>query len=175
MILQECALRLSWRGPLMGMQHATVKSQPSRRPSPIIDLRLAASPMPGPQRRAFEAEMPLQDGDGTPLRAEAVCGWGRQTVARGLADKRTGLSGLGAQAAFRGRKRWEEHHPHVAPARRQRADAHAQPDPTCRTSFTSTRLTAQAALPALRAPGSSEEQWPSPRTMAAGLNRMGLR
>jgi hypothetical protein len=41
----------------------------------------------------------------------------------------------------------------VAPALRQLADAHAQQDPTFRTSLTSTRLTAQAALKALREEG----------------------
>jgi hypothetical protein len=48
-------------------------------------------------------------------------------------------------------------------------------DPTFRTSFTSTRLTAQAAVKALREQGSSEEQLPSPSTMAEVWNRMGFR
>ena len=107
--------------------------------------------------------------------AEAVCGWGRQTVALGLAASRSGILCLGAPAACSGRKRWEEQHPQVAQALRHLADAHAQQDPTFRTSVTSTRLTAQAALQALRAPGESEEQWPSPSTMAEGRNRLGYR
>jgi hypothetical protein len=63
----------------------------------------------------------------------------------------------------------------VAEALRQLADAHAQQDPTFRTSVTYTRLTAQAALKALSEQGYSEEQLPSPSTMAAVLNRMGFR
>jgi len=39
--------------------------------------------MTGPTRRAFEAEMTLKYCGGNPLRAEAVFGWGRQTVALG--------------------------------------------------------------------------------------------
>jgi hypothetical protein len=82
---------------------------------------------------------------------------------------------LGAQAAWSGRKRWEEHEPEVAEALRSLAEAHAQQDPTFRTTLASTRLTAQAALEALRAHGVSAEQLPSPSTMAEVLNRMGYR
>jgi hypothetical protein len=137
----------------MGMQHVTLQSRPSLTPSQIADLRLAASKLTGPERRSFEAAMTLKYCAGNPLMAEAVFGWGRQTVALGLAESRSGIICLGAQAAFRGRKRWEEQHPQVAQALRQLADAHAQQDPTFRTSLTYTRLTAQAALQALREQG----------------------
>ena len=137
----------------MCMPHVTLKSQPSLSASQIADLRLAASKMTGPERRAFEAEMTLKYCEGQPLMAEAVFGWGRQTVALGLAERRTGIICLGAQSAFSGRTRWEEQHAQVAQALRQLADAHAQQDPTFRTSLTYTRLTAQAALQALREQG----------------------
>ena len=80
----------------MCMRLATFKSQPSLSPSQIADLRLAASKMTGPERRAFEAEMTLKYCEGNPLMAEAVFGWGRQTVARGLAERRSGIICLGA-------------------------------------------------------------------------------
>jgi hypothetical protein len=89
--------------------------------------------------------MTLKYCGGNPLMAETIFGWGRQTVALGLAERRPGIICLGAQAAGSGRKRWEEQHPQAAPALRQLADAHAQQDPTFRTRLTSTRLTAQAA------------------------------
>ena len=159
----------------MSMHHATLDSLPVLSPSQIADLRLAASHMTGSPRRAFEAEMTLQYCGGNPLRAEAVFGWGRQTVALGFAERRTGLMCLGAQSAFSGRKRWEEQHPQVAHALRQLAEAQAQQDPTFRTSLTSTRLTAKAALEALREQGYREALLPSPSTMAEVLNRMGFR
>ena len=159
----------------MSMPHATLPSRSSFSPSQIADLRLAASKMTGPARRAFEAEMALKYCEGNPLMAEAVFGWGRQTVALGLAERRTGIICLGAQSAFSGRKRWEEQHPQAAQTLRHLADAHAQQDPTFRTSLTYTRLTAQAALQGLREQGYSEDQLPSPSTMAEGLNRMGFR
>src|SRR5215471_7471130 len=175
MIFQGCTLQLYARGPLMYMQHAPLKNQPSLSPSPSADLRLAASTLTGPKRRAFEAEMTLKYCGGNPLMAAAVFGWGRQTVALGLAERRTGIMCLGAQSAFRARKRWEEQHPQVAQALCQLADAQAQQDPTFRTSLTYTRLTAKAALEVLRAQGDREECLPSPSTMAEVLNRMGFR
>jgi hypothetical protein len=159
----------------MDMHHATLDSLPLLSPSQIADLRLAASNMTGSTRRAFEAEMTLKYCGGNPLMAEAVFGWGRQTVALGLAERRTGIMCLGAQSAFSGRKRWEEQHPQVAQALCQLAEAHAQQDPTFRTRLTYTRLTAKAALEALRAQGYREERLPSPSTMAEVLNRMGFR
>jgi hypothetical protein len=159
----------------MCLQHATCESRPSLSPSQIADLRLAASKMTGPERRAFEAEMTLKYCEGTPLMAEAVFGWGRQPVARGLAERRSGIICLGAQSAFSGRKRWEEQQPQAAQALRSLAEAHAQQDPTFRTCLTSTRLTAQSALQALREQGYNDEQLPSPRTMAEVLNRLGDR
>lgn len=96
-------------------------------------------------------------------------------MALGLAEKRSGIICLGAQSAFSGRKRWEEHHPEAAQALRQLADAHAQQDPTCRTRLTYTRLTAQAALQGLREQGYGDDQLPSASTMAEVLNRMGYR
>src|SRR5215471_15719612 len=175
MIFQGCTLQLYARGPLMYMQHAPLKNQPSLSPSQIADLRLAASKLTGPTRRAFEAEMTVKYCGGNPLMAEAIFGWGRQTVALGLAERRTGIMCLGAQVAFSGRKRWEERHPQAAQALRQLAEAHAQQDPTFRTSLTYTRLTAKAALEALREQGYGLDQLPSPSTMAEVLNRMGFR
>jgi hypothetical protein len=159
----------------MGLHPAPVTSRPLLSASQIADLRLAASQLTGSQRRAFEAEMTLKYCAGNPLRAETVFGWGRQTVSLGLAERRTGIICLGAQSAFSGRKRWEEQHPQAAQALRHLADAHAQQDPTFRTCLTYTRLTAQAALQALREQGYSADQLPWPSTMAEILNRMGFR
>ena len=159
----------------MCMHDSTLECRPSLSPSQIADLRLAASQMNGPKRRAFEAEMALKYCGGNPLLAEALFGWGRQTVALGLAERRTGIMGLGAQSAFSGRKRWEERHAQAAQALRQLAEAPAPQDPTFRTSLTYTRLTAQAALKVLNEQGEREEPLPSPSTMAEVLNRMGFR
>src|SRR2546430_4547829 len=159
----------------MGMHDAPREGHQSLSPSHIADLRLASSNMTGSQRRAFEAEMTMTYGGGNPLLAETIFGGGRPTVAVGLAERRTGLRCLGAQAAFSGRQRWEEQCPEAADARGKLAAAPAQQDPTFRTTLASTRLTANAALEALRAQGYGAEQWPSPRTRAEVLNRLGFR
>jgi len=159
----------------VGMQDSTLASYQSLRPSQIADLRLAASKMTGPTRRAFQAEMALKYCGGNPLLAETIFGWGRHTVEVGLGERRTGIRCLGAQSAFSGRNRWEDTHPEAAEALSRLAEAHAQQDPTFRTTLAYTRLTAKAALEALGAQGYSAEQLPSPSTMAEVLNRMGFR
>ena len=141
----------------------------------IADLRLAASKMTGAKRRAFQAEMTLKYCLGNARQAEAVFGWGRGNIEVGLAEKRIGIICLGLQPTFSGRKRWEDGHPDAASALREIAEAHAQQDPTFRSTLAYTRLTAQAALEALRQRGYAEEQLPAASTMAVALNRMGYR
>jgi Rhodopirellula transposase DDE domain len=159
----------------MGVQDSMLEFRQSLSPSHITALRLAASKMTGPKRRAFEAEMTLKYCGGNPLLAETLFGWGRQTVALGLAERRTGIMCLGAQSAFSGRKRWEDQQPQAAETLRQLAEAPAQQAPTFRTCLTYTRLTAQAALEALHEQGYGEDQLPSPSTMAEVLKRLGFR
>src|SRR4030095_5705287 len=162
-------------GHIVGMQDSTLESHESLRPSQIVDLRLAASKLTGATRRAFQAEMALKYCDANPLLAETLFGWGGHTVEVGLAERRTVLMCLGAQSAFSGRNPWEDTQPEAAAALWRLAEAHAQQDPTFRTTLAYTRLTAQAALEALRVQEYSEDQLPSPSTMAAVLNRMGFR
>ena len=159
----------------MGRHDSTLESHQPLCPSQITDLRLAASKMTGPTRRAFQTEMALKYCGGNPLLAETIFGWGRHTVEVGLAERRTGILCLGAQAAFSGRKRWEDTQPEAATALSRLAEAYAQQDPTFRTTLAYTRLTAQAALDALRAQGYGPDQLPAPSTMAAVLNRLGFR
>jgi hypothetical protein len=144
-------------------------------PSQIEDLRLAATQMTGAARRAFQAEMTLKYCHGSARLAETLLGWSREAVEVGLAERRTGIVCLGAQAAWSGRKRWEEKYPGAAHALREVAEAHAQQDPTFRTTVAYTRLTAKAAGEALRAQGIAESHLPAPSTMAEVLNRMGYR
>jgi hypothetical protein len=159
----------------VGMRNPPLEFAQPLSTSQIADLRLAASKMTGPTRRAFQAEMTLKYCQGNPLQAETVFGWGRHTVALGLSERRTGIICLGAQAAFSGRKRWEYQHPEVASGLRQLAEAHAQQDPTFRTTLAYTRLTVKAALEALGAQGYSAEHLPAPSTMAEVLKRLGFR
>jgi len=143
--------------------------------SQIEDLRLASSKMTGVERRSFQAAMALKYCGGNAREAERLFGWGRHTVQLGLHERRTGVSCLGAQAAFCGSRLWEEQHPQVAQALWALVEGHSQQDPTFRTALSYTRLTAAEALKQLRAQGFPEEQLPSPSTMAEVLNRNGYR
>ena len=144
-------------------------------PSQIEDLRLASSMLLGEERRSFQAAMALKYCEGNARQAEYVFGWGRETVQLGLHEHRTGIIGVGAQAAFGGNRLWEEQYPEVAPALWALAESQSQQDPTFRTMLQYTRLTAAEALTQLRAQGFPEECLPSPSTMAEVLNRNGYR
>jgi hypothetical protein len=89
--------------------------------------------------------MTLKYGHGRARLAETIFGWSREAVAVGLAEHRTGIRCVGAQSACSGRQRWEEQEPEAAEALRYLAEAHAQQDPTFRTTLAYTRLTAKAA------------------------------
>jgi len=143
--------------------------------SQIEDLQLAASKLRGAKRRSFQAEMALKYCGGSARLAETVFGWGRNNVELGMAEKRTGITCIGAQVALGGNKSWEERYPEAAASLREIAEAHAQQDPSFLTTIAYTRLTAAAAIEQLRSLGYPEEQVPAPSTMALILNRMGYR
>jgi hypothetical protein len=143
--------------------------------SQIEDLRLAASKLLGALRRSFQAEMCLKYCGGSARLAETVFGWGRNNVELGLAEKRTGITCIGAQAAFGGNKSWQKRYPEAAASLRAIAEAHAQQDPSFLTTIAYTRLTAAEAIKQLQRQGYSDEQVPAPSTMALILNRMGYR
>jgi hypothetical protein len=168
-------MNLVLKGLLVPMPVSHLCFANSLSPEQVADLRLAASKMTGATRRAFEAAMASKYCQGNPLGAEIVFGWNRQTVALGLAEKRSGIICLGAQSAFSGRPRWEEKHPEAAEALGALAESHAQQDPTFRRRLAYTRLTAKAALQELRQQGLEHAELPSPSTMAKVLNRLGFR
>jgi hypothetical protein len=144
-------------------------------PSQIEDIRLASSKMQGANRRAFQAEMALKYCRGSARLSETIFGWKRQTVDLGLAEKRGGITCVGAQSALSGRKPWEECQPEAADALRQLAESYGQQDPTFQSSIAYTRLTAAAALKQLAEQGFKPEQLPAASTMSEILNRMGYR
>lgn len=149
--------------------------EPQLNASLIEDLRLASSKLLGAKRRSFQAEMSLKYCGGSARCTERVFGWGRNTVALGLEEKRTGLTCVGAQAAYSGSKRWEQCYPDAAETLRQIAESHAQQDPSFLTLIAYTRLTAAEAIQQLKAQGYPDDAVPAPSTMALILNRMGYR
>ena len=153
----------------------TRRSHPNLTQDQLSDIHLATSKMHGAERRAFQAEMTLKYCNGSARNAETHFGWNRKTVMLGLAEKRSGLVCVGAQASFSGTKRWEINYPQAAQTLQEIAESHSQQDPTFKSSIAYTRLTAAAAIEELRKRGVSPDQLPAPSTMAAILNRMGYR
>ena len=72
-------------------------------------IKDAASKLTGAKRRAFQAQVTLDDLEGRARRAERVFGWGRNTVELGLHELWTGIVCLGNFSA-RGNKKTEEKH-----------------------------------------------------------------
>ncbi len=143
--------------------------------SQIEDLRLAARKLSGEKRRDFQAEMSLKYCEGKARRAERLFGWNRKSVEVGLAEHRSKLVCKGLQSRFSGNKRWEEKNPEAAAVLEGIAEAHAQQDPTFKSTIAYTRLTAAEALRQLQNEGFPPEKLPGQITMSVILNRMGYR
>lgn len=138
-------------------------------------LRSSARTLRGPARRAFQATMALQYCGGNPARAEKLFGWGREAVALGLHEIRTGLVCYSARAAFSGNKLWEEKYPEIMALLRQLVHGHDPLHPPSRKRIGHCWLTAREAIQALREHGVGEEYLPSLTTMTEILKRNGYR
>lgn len=141
----------------------------------IEDICLAVSKMHGYERRSYMAEMTLKYCDGKSRRAETVFGRNRNAVETGPGEKRTGIVRIGAQSDASGRTVWEKREPEAAEMLRRPADEHSQQDPSFRSAIAYTRLTAGAAVTALKKEGFSDKQVPSCSNMAKIPDRMGYR
>ena len=154
-------------------------------------LKDSASQLRGPARRAFQASIALKYCRGSPGQAEKLFGWGRQAVALGLNEMRTGIVCYSAHKAFSGNKLWEEKHPEMAEALRKLTQLESragtrvetQVEAQRKTSVGSGRktgsrqhrLTAVEAIRYLRDQGFAEDQLPSVTTMYEVLKRNGCR
>jgi hypothetical protein len=141
----------------------------------IVDIRLAAAKMGGPQRRDFMAEMSLKYCKGNARLTESIFKWSRAAVATGLGEKRTGIVCIGLQSLNGGRDRWEDKHPEIAGFLCKIAESQSQQDPTFVSTIAYTRLTAPAALEALKVAGFSDDELPSRSGMIGILDRLGYR
>jgi hypothetical protein len=139
------------------------------------DIRLAAKTMSGPKRRKYMAEMSLKYCNGNARITEQVFRWSRDAVAKGLIEKSTGVVLVGLQSKRCGRKRWEKNHPEAAKYLQKEAENQCQQDPTFQSNIANTRLTASAAIQALKDAEFSNSEIPSLSVMTNVLNRTGYR
>ena len=141
-----------------------------------VDLLLvsAAKQLKGRSRRRFLAEVCTTLCDGSPRKAEARFGWGREAVAKGLCDPEESNS-ASAKKSRRGRQRSEEKNPQLAIEIRLIVEPHTQSDPELKTSRQYTNLSAAEVRQALIERGYQGDQLPSERTLRDILNRMNYR
>jgi hypothetical protein len=100
-------------------------------------------------------------------------GWSRVTIRKGGCELASGFA-IADAFALRGRKRAEEHLPHLLADITAITDGQSQADPQFRTSRLYTRLTAAEVRRQLIAQkGYTDEQLPTVQTIGAKLNALG--
>ena len=137
-------------------------------------IRSGARRLTGFQRRAFQAEVAVELCSGNPRQAERRFGWGRETVEKGLHERRTGLRCLEDFVA-RGKRRVEDKDRRLAADIRAICEPHSYADPSLKSSRRYTNLSAAEVRTALIARGYAEADLPAERTMRNILNRMNYR
>jgi hypothetical protein len=131
-----------------------------------------AKALKGSQRRLFLARTVKELGPGGQRRAERDLGWNRQTIRKGLRELESGVSCLDA-LTLRGRKRAEDHLPHLLDDIKAIVDSQSQTDPRFRTTRLYTRLTAAEVRRQLIAQkGYTDADLPTERTIASKLTAL---
>ncbi len=136
----------------------------------------AASQMSGSQRRQFLGEVCLKLCDGNARQAEYRFGWGRDTISKGLAERKLDAAELATRKSGNaGKKRSEVQNPQLAIDIRLIVEPHTHTDPELKTERRYTNLSAAEVRKTLLDRGYSEAEVPSERTMRDILNRMNYR
>ena len=132
-----------------------------------------ARTLKGSARRVFMARTVKELGPGGQRRAERALGWNRATIRKGARELASGVAIVDA-FALRGRKRAEEHLPHLLADLRAIVDGQSQADPQFRTNRLYTRLSAAEVRRQLIAQkGYTDEELPTVQTIGAKLNALG--
>jgi Rhodopirellula transposase DDE domain len=132
-----------------------------------------AESLTGSARRLFMARVVEQLGPGGQRRAERELGWCRVTIRKGQHELASGFTCVDAFSA-RGRKRAEEHLPHLLEDIRAIVDSQSQADPQFRTTRLYTRLSAAEVRRQLIAQqGYTDAELPTEETIRTKLNALG--
>jgi Rhodopirellula transposase DDE domain len=132
-----------------------------------------AQSLQGSARRLFMARTVKELGPGGQRRAERELGWNRGTLRKGTHELQSGFTCLDAFSA-RGRKRAEDHLPHLLSDIQALVDSQSQADPQFRTTRLYTRLSAAEVRRQLIAQhGYTPEALPTVQTITSKLNTLG--
>lgn len=136
-------------------------------------LRKTAKVLKGSERRLFLARTVRALGEGGQCLAEREFGWNRVTIRKGLHELSHGIVCIDAYSS-RGRKRSEEHLPHLLRNITAIVDGQSQADPQFRTNRLYTRLTATEVRRQLIAHYDyTDDELPTAETIATKLNELG--
>jgi hypothetical protein len=136
-------------------------------------FRETATSLTGSARRVFMARVVQHLGPGGQRRAERELGWSRVTIRKGMHELTSGFTCVDAFTA-RGRKRAEDHLPHLLDDIRAIVDGQSQADPQFRTNRLYTRLSAAEVRRQLIAQkGYTDAQLPTEETIRVKLNALG--
>lgn len=140
----------------------------------IDTIKLAASLLSRPARRAFQAQTVLDHCNGNLSLAKTLFGWHQETIRRGLLELEQGEAI--ADKPGRGRKKTTELLPMLETDIRSLVDPNSQTHPTFETAFRYTRMTAKAVRETLvKEKGYKKEELPALSTMRDLLGKMGYR
>ncbi len=136
-------------------------------------IKDACKRLTGYKRRAYQTHITMEYFGGSPYKAEREMGWGRETVAKGLNEARTGIRCVD-NFQGRGIKKTEDIIPSIKEDIISLAEPQTQADPAVKSSLTYTRITGKALRKALiDEKGYNDEDLPCENTLINMLNRMG--
>jgi len=136
-------------------------------------LIATAQALKGSARRLFMARTVKELGPGGQQRAARELGWGRMTIRKGLRELDSGVACIDG-FTLRGRKRAEDHLPHLLTDIQAIVDSQSQTDPQFRTKRLYTRLSAREVRRQLIAQkGYSDAELPTAATISTKLNALG--
>jgi len=136
-------------------------------------IKDACKRLTGYKRREYQAHITMKYFGESPNKAERVMGWGRECVAKGLNEVRSGIRCLDNYQG-RGIKKTEEKIPGIKEDIISIVEPQTQADPAVKTSLTYTRITGKALRKALiDEKGYKDEDLPCENTLINMLNRMG--
>ncbi len=129
-----------------------------------------AKDLSGSARRRFMARTVKALGKGGQRLAERELGWNRGTIRKGMHEVERGIACVDGC----GRKRSEDHLPHLLHDITAIVDGQSQTDPQFRTTRLYTRLTAaEVRRQLISHKGYTDEQLPTAETIATKLNELG--
>lgn len=134
-----------------------------------------AHALKGSARRLFMARVVNSFGEGGQRQAARELGWDRETIRKGQHELASGYVCLDGYAG-RGRKRAEEHLPHLLEDITALVDGQSQTDARFESNRLYTRLSAAQVRQQLHEQkGYSEAELPSQETIRVKLNQLGYR